>query len=67
MIPDTIEHFIGGEHLPSADGATFGVADPVGNKEYARAAAGGRAASDDGFVTVTWEQFAANFEYVAVV
>jgi 5-carboxymethyl-2-hydroxymuconic-semialdehyde dehydrogenase len=41
MIPDTIEHFIGGEYLPSADGATFGVADPVGNKEYARVAAGG--------------------------
>jgi len=41
VIPDTIEHFIGGEHLPSADGATFGVCDPVGNKEYARAAAGG--------------------------
>jgi 5-carboxymethyl-2-hydroxymuconic-semialdehyde dehydrogenase len=41
VIPDTIEHFIGGEHLPSADGATFGVADPVGNKEYARVAAGG--------------------------
>jgi 5-carboxymethyl-2-hydroxymuconic-semialdehyde dehydrogenase len=39
--PSTIEHFIGGRHVPSADGATFGVADPVSNKEYARAAAGG--------------------------
>ena len=41
MIPDQILHFIGGRHVPSADGATFGVADPVSNEVYARCAAGG--------------------------
>jgi 5-carboxymethyl-2-hydroxymuconic-semialdehyde dehydrogenase len=46
FIPDKIEHFIGGRHVPSADGATFGVADPVSNKEYTRAAAGGPAYID---------------------
>jgi 5-carboxymethyl-2-hydroxymuconic-semialdehyde dehydrogenase len=39
-VPDKIEHFIGGRHLPSADGGTFGVADPVTNQVYAQAAAG---------------------------
>jgi 5-carboxymethyl-2-hydroxymuconic-semialdehyde dehydrogenase len=42
-IPDNIEHFIGGRQVPSADGATFGVADPVSNQVYAHAAAGGAA------------------------
>ncbi len=42
-IPGKIEHFIGGQHVPSADGATFGVADPVRNTVYAQAAAGGPA------------------------
>lgn len=41
-----IQHYIGGEHVPSAGGATFGVADPVSNKEYTRAAAGGAADVD---------------------
>ncbi|MCW2935051.1 MAG: hpcC [Actinomycetia bacterium] len=41
MIPDQILHFIGGRHVPSAKGATFGVADPVSNEVYARCAAGG--------------------------
>ena len=41
MIPDQILHFIGGRHVPSADGATFGVADPVSNQVYTRCAAGG--------------------------
>ncbi|HEX3961190.1 MAG TPA: 5-carboxymethyl-2-hydroxymuconate semialdehyde dehydrogenase [Trebonia sp.] len=41
MIPDQILHFIGGRHVPSADGSTFGVADPVSNEVYARCAAGG--------------------------
>ena len=41
MIPEQILHFMGGVHAPSADGRTFGVADPVSNQEYARAAAGG--------------------------
>jgi 5-carboxymethyl-2-hydroxymuconic-semialdehyde dehydrogenase len=39
-IPGTIEHFIGGRHVPSASGGTFGVADPVSNQVYAQAAAG---------------------------
>jgi 5-carboxymethyl-2-hydroxymuconic-semialdehyde dehydrogenase len=42
VIPDQILHFIGGRYVPSADGATFGVADPVSNQVYARCAAGGR-------------------------
>jgi 5-carboxymethyl-2-hydroxymuconic-semialdehyde dehydrogenase len=41
VIPDQILHFIGGRHVPSADGATFGVADPVSNQVYTRCAAGG--------------------------
>jgi 5-carboxymethyl-2-hydroxymuconic-semialdehyde dehydrogenase len=41
VIPDKIEHYIGGRHVPSASGATFGVADPVSNQVYAQAAAGG--------------------------
>jgi len=41
MTPEEILHYIGGKHVPSVNGATFGVADPVGNKVYAQAAAGG--------------------------
>lgn len=71
MIPDKIEpskieHWIGGEHQPSADGATFGVADPVGNAEYARAAAGGPpdvdravAAAREAFTAGPWPGLAA--------
>src|SRR6202012_1934092 len=40
-LPEEIRHFIGGRHVPSVSGGTFGVADPVSNREYARAAAGG--------------------------
>ena len=39
-VPEKIEHFIGGRHVPSAGGGTFDVADPVSNQVYARAAAG---------------------------
>jgi len=39
-LPERIEHFIGGRHVPSASGRTFEVADPVSNKVYAHAAAG---------------------------
>jgi 5-carboxymethyl-2-hydroxymuconic-semialdehyde dehydrogenase len=39
-IPEKIEHFIGGRHVPSVGGGTFGVADPVTNRVYAQAAAG---------------------------
>jgi len=40
-IPAKLEHFIAGTHTPSADGATFEVADPVSNRPYATVAAGG--------------------------
>jgi 5-carboxymethyl-2-hydroxymuconic-semialdehyde dehydrogenase len=40
-VPAKLEHFIGGTHTPSADGATFDVADPVTNQSYATVAAGG--------------------------
>jgi 5-carboxymethyl-2-hydroxymuconic-semialdehyde dehydrogenase len=40
-VPATLEHFIGGAHAASADGATFDVADPVTNQPYATVAAGG--------------------------
>jgi 5-carboxymethyl-2-hydroxymuconic-semialdehyde dehydrogenase len=39
-LPEKIEHFIGGRHVPSVSGAAFGVADPVSNTVYAHAAAG---------------------------
>jgi 5-carboxymethyl-2-hydroxymuconic-semialdehyde dehydrogenase len=40
VIPEQISHFIGGRHVPAADGATFEVTDPVSNQVYARVAAG---------------------------
>ncbi|MCL2584586.1 MAG: 5-carboxymethyl-2-hydroxymuconate semialdehyde dehydrogenase [Streptosporangiales bacterium] len=65
-LPEKIEHYIGGRHVPSADGATFGVADPVANKEYTRAAAGGPAdidravaAARDAFEAGPWPGLAA--------
>jgi 5-carboxymethyl-2-hydroxymuconic-semialdehyde dehydrogenase len=39
-LPEKIEHFIGGRHVPSVSGRTFGVADPVSNRVYAQATAG---------------------------
>ena len=39
-VPAKLEHFIGGAHTPSANGATFEVADPVTNRPYATVAAG---------------------------
>ncbi|HTU06201.1 MAG TPA: aldehyde dehydrogenase family protein, partial [Trebonia sp.] len=41
VLPEEILHYIGGKHLPSTDGATFDVAEPLGNKVYAQVAAGG--------------------------
>ena len=46
VLPEKILHYIGGKHLPSADGATFEVAEPVSNTTYAQAAAGGPADID---------------------
>jgi 5-carboxymethyl-2-hydroxymuconic-semialdehyde dehydrogenase len=40
VLPEKILHFIGGRHVPSVSGRTFGVADPVSNRVYAQAAAG---------------------------
>ena len=45
-LPDCLDHFIAGAWSPSADGATFAVADPVGNRVYAQVAAGGAADVD---------------------
>ncbi|MEW1648773.1 5-carboxymethyl-2-hydroxymuconate semialdehyde dehydrogenase [Streptomyces sp. NPDC091219] len=39
-LPETIHHWIGGERVPSADGRTFDVLDPVSNQPYAQAARG---------------------------
>ncbi|HEU5384701.1 MAG TPA: 5-carboxymethyl-2-hydroxymuconate semialdehyde dehydrogenase [Streptosporangiaceae bacterium] len=39
-LPAKLEHFIGGALVPSADGATFEVADPVTNQPYATVTAG---------------------------
>ncbi|MBO0802305.1 MAG: 5-carboxymethyl-2-hydroxymuconate semialdehyde dehydrogenase [Nocardiopsaceae bacterium] len=64
--PEKIEHWIGGEHRPSVDGATFGVADPVGNAEYARVASGSAAdvdravaAAASAFASGPWPSMAA--------
>ena len=40
-LPEKIDHFIGGRHVPSVAGGTFHVADPVSNRVYAHVAAGG--------------------------
>src|SRR6476661_9431182 len=45
-LPDRLDHFIAGAWSPSADGATFAVADPVSNQAYAQVAAGGAADID---------------------
>ena len=45
-LPGRLDHFVGGAWSPSADGATFAVADPVRNAPYAQAAAGGAADVD---------------------
>lgn len=40
MIPETVNHFIGGRPARSALGKTYGVADPATGKEYAQVAVG---------------------------
>jgi 5-carboxymethyl-2-hydroxymuconic-semialdehyde dehydrogenase len=66
VIPEKLLHYIGGKHVPSATGATFGIADPVSNRVYAQAAAGGaedvdRAveAATTAFATGPWPSMAA--------
>ena len=51
--PAKLEHFIGGTHTASADGATFEVADPVTNRPYATVAAGGPADIDQAVAAAT--------------
>src|SRR5260370_21763825 len=45
-LPGRLDHFVAGAWTPSADGATFGVTDPVTNRTYAEAAAAGAADVD---------------------
>ena len=45
-LPGRLDHFIAGAWSPSADGATFAVTDPVGNRVYAQVAAGDAADVD---------------------
>jgi len=66
LLPEKIPHFIGGHHVPSVDGTTFDVADPVSNQVYAQAAAGGAddvdravAAAAEAFTAGPWPRLAA--------
>jgi 5-carboxymethyl-2-hydroxymuconic-semialdehyde dehydrogenase len=52
-LPAKLEHFIGGASVPSADGATFEVADPVTNQPYATVASGGAADIDRAVAAAT--------------
>ncbi|GAB2603488.1 5-carboxymethyl-2-hydroxymuconate semialdehyde dehydrogenase [Pseudactinotalea suaedae] len=45
-LPRRIQHYIDGELVDSADGASFDVLDPVSNATYVQAAAGGKAEID---------------------
>ncbi|WP_315097689.1 aldehyde dehydrogenase [uncultured Cellulomonas sp.] len=45
-LPDRLQHYIGGEHVDSADSSTFAVLDPVSNETYLHAAAGKKADVD---------------------
>jgi 5-carboxymethyl-2-hydroxymuconic-semialdehyde dehydrogenase len=40
VVPETIDHFIGGQYARSTYGKTFGVSDPATGKQYARVAVG---------------------------
>jgi 5-carboxymethyl-2-hydroxymuconic-semialdehyde dehydrogenase len=65
-IPEKIQHFIGGRHVGSVTGSTFHVSEPVSNRVYAHAAAGGAedidravAAADEAFRRGPWPGLAA--------
>jgi 5-carboxymethyl-2-hydroxymuconic-semialdehyde dehydrogenase len=45
-LPESVLHHIGGQDVPSADGAVFALHEPAGNTAYATVAAGGAAAVD---------------------
>ena len=60
-LPSTIQHYMGGEHVKSADGATIAVTDPVSQEPYCTLAAGGPedvdnavAAARDAFLDGEW-------------
>lgn len=56
-LPDQLLHYIDGEFVPSVDGDTFAVLDPVTNESYAAAAAG-KAADIDRAVQAAHRAFA---------
>jgi 5-carboxymethyl-2-hydroxymuconic-semialdehyde dehydrogenase len=60
-LPSSIDHYIAGEHVASANGATIPVTDPISHEEYCTLAAGGAAdvdravaAARDAFVNGEW-------------
>ncbi|MEO7005955.1 MAG: 5-carboxymethyl-2-hydroxymuconate semialdehyde dehydrogenase [Terrimesophilobacter sp.] len=55
-LPEKIQHFIGGNFVDSASGATFDVLDPVSNQTYVTAAAG-RAEDIDRAVAAATDAF----------
>ncbi|NNG35686.1 5-carboxymethyl-2-hydroxymuconate semialdehyde dehydrogenase [Nakamurella aerolata] len=55
-LPTKLQHYIGGQHVDSVDGATFDVLDPVTNQPYLTAAAG-KAADIDAAVAAARHAF----------
>lgn len=62
-LPARIDHYIAGRSVPSVSGETFDVLEPVSNKVYSTAAAGGPAeiemavaAARDAFDSGTWSE-----------
>ena len=62
-LPEQIRHYIDGEFVDSADGATFGVISPVTNETYIEASAGSKADIDRAVIAAqrtfdegTWSQ-----------
>jgi len=45
-VPTAIRHYIDGQHVDSADGATIDVVEPIGHRRYSTLAAGGPADID---------------------
>ena len=56
LMTDQLQHYIGGAHVDSVDGAVFEVLDPVSNETYLHAAAG-KAADVDRAVTAARHAF----------
>ena len=55
-LPERLQHYIGGAHVDSVDGAVFEVLDPVSNETYLHAAAG-KAADVDRAVSAARHAF----------